>query len=552
MIMSSFPLNQLLAYPPFEAMLIAINEQEGTTLSPKHVTIDSIRPISTQAIGVTLKSIDADRAGGLGEVIVERIHLASVFNQPISVSIDGEILSHDVANIVSKRTGVVFDEGDILAEIIDPENGFMRAAPTSLRWYGSIPVLSDVKTIHLETVLPDYIPPLALELENISLSLGDLVNDWLEIGPVVANVPAIGLPVDHITLPPVVAAVPVDNLPVEEVTLPAPVVSVPTSELSDISIDVTLPPLRAGVPESFIGDYLPEEISLSVIIPPYEPVIRIVDISTLLGEYITLPPLTAENPTMALSTINLPDIRLPRPSVPPAGSGTVQLSDVLDDYLSMSSEWVLPAEEGNELPQFREPYEVLLRVDNPGNDDVSFFIRADDLNEVLPGSIVNDSPYTDYNKVGGGVVEVNIPDSPVVSVPAIKWDWSDHDAGGPGISVDTFDIDPAHITGVHIKYSRQMEGYPMAIEVSVSETPSNPGVVLPYQVFPSLTEGSEGCVVQHTDIGALAKFTVGPAIEYTEIPPALSNLHDNSVEVVQMRNLRLQLNHLAFTMTPLN
>lgn len=367
-----------------------------------------------------------------------------------------------------------------------------------------------------------------------------------------ASVPTIGLPVDHITLPSVVAMVPVDNLPVEEVTLPAPVVSVPTSELSDISIDVTLPPLRAGVPGSFIGDYLPEEISLSVVIPPYEPIIRIVDISTLLGEYITLPPLTAEIPTMALSTISLPDIRLPRPNVPPAGSGIVQLSDVLDDYLSMSSEWVLPAEEGNELPQFREPYEVLLRVDNPGNDDVSFFIRADDLNEVIPGSIVNDSPYTDYNKEGGGVFEVNLPVSPMVSVEALKLDWADYVAGGPGMSVGTFDIDPANITTVLIKYSSRMEGVQMAIEVSVSGTPSNPGVVLPYSFWPSFIEGSEGCQVQHADIGILAKFTIGTDAPVSELPPAFRDLVDNSIQITQLRYPRAQINHLAFTTTPLN
>lgn len=537
MIMSSFPLNQLLAYPPFEAMLIAINEQEGTTLSPKHVTIDSIRPISTQAIGVTLKSIDADRAVGLGEVIVERIHLASVFNQPISVSIDGEILSHDVANIVSKRTGVVFDEGDIIAEIIDPENGFMRAAPTSLRWYGSIPVLSDVKTMHLGTVLPDYIPPLALELENISLSLGDLVNDWLEIGPVVAAVPVVGLPIDHITLPPVVAAVPVDNLPVEDVTLPPPVVGVPTSELSDVSIDITLPPLRAGVPESSIGDYLPGEISLSVDIPPYEPSIRVVDISTLLNDYITLTPVIAENPTMALSTISLPDIRLPRPSVPQAGSGTVQLSDVLDDYLSMSSEWVLSAEEDVGLPQFREPYEVLLMADDPNNPDISYIIRAADLNTVLPGSIVEDYVYELSNLLGGGEFEINLPDSPAIDVEAIRLDWREaYEGTGSGIHTGVFTVTPNYIRIILVKFSPVMNDTWMTVKLTANDPVVGGDAVSRYMLIPSFRDESENYDIIHTELNEWLRFYNAPSVDESR-PDSVRYLLDNSLGIQKINKI---------------
>jgi len=144
--MANFTLEQLLQYHPYDALLIAYNDIHASTLNPRYVELVGVVDNGSSAL-VTLKARQGSpddgefRFSNQCEIEVIRLDLSELFGETLTVEYSGEIVSHDVANIISKRTGVVFDASDFEAVVITPENNQLVAAPTSLRWYGQLTIL---------------------------------------------------------------------------------------------------------------------------------------------------------------------------------------------------------------------------------------------------------------------------------------------------------------------------------------------------------------------------------------------------------------------------
>lgn len=145
--MANFTLEQLLQYPPYEALLIAFNDTHGTTLNPRFVQLDKVvaseGPVARVRIKATsvLPNKEDQRFSNQTELQVTRLDLADLFNQSFAIPYSGEIVSHDVARVISQRTGVLFEEADFVTEVITPTNNVLKAAPTSLRWYGQLTIV---------------------------------------------------------------------------------------------------------------------------------------------------------------------------------------------------------------------------------------------------------------------------------------------------------------------------------------------------------------------------------------------------------------------------
>jgi len=145
--MANFTLDQLLQYPPLEALLIAFNDTHGTQLNPRFVTVDQVFASAGPEVIVRLSAIqaapnaEANRFINSCDITVVRQDIGEVFGHSFTVDYSGEIVSHDVASIITRRTGVVFAADDFLTEVITPETNRLVAAPTSLRWYGELAIL---------------------------------------------------------------------------------------------------------------------------------------------------------------------------------------------------------------------------------------------------------------------------------------------------------------------------------------------------------------------------------------------------------------------------
>lgn len=144
--MSNFPLEQLLQMSPFEAMLIAYNEEHGTQLNPRFIAIDQILSSDGPTLSLRLKARtdlpnkDDQRFSNACIITVERLNFADLFTAPFIVPYGEAITSFDVGRNITQKTGVVFDENDFISDVITPDNPIVRAGLHSLRWYGELTV----------------------------------------------------------------------------------------------------------------------------------------------------------------------------------------------------------------------------------------------------------------------------------------------------------------------------------------------------------------------------------------------------------------------------
>ena len=142
--MSNFSLEQLLQMDPYEALLIAYNEEHGTQFNPRYVVLDAIVGSDGPQLTVRLKARadlpnkDDQRFSGTCTITVNRLNLADFFVDPFVIPYDTNITSLDVGNTINARTGIVFDENDFIRTIVTPESDMVEASPSSLRWYGQL------------------------------------------------------------------------------------------------------------------------------------------------------------------------------------------------------------------------------------------------------------------------------------------------------------------------------------------------------------------------------------------------------------------------------
>lgn len=144
--MANFTLEQLLTYPPLEAMMIAYNEVYGTQFNPRYIAVDNVVGGVGQDIVVRLKPFDivpgpeVNRFEGTCDITVKRLNLAEFFPRPFVIDYFGEIVTSDVAKYITERTGIVFSESDFDSEVLTPDNPILRASVNSLRWYGQMTI----------------------------------------------------------------------------------------------------------------------------------------------------------------------------------------------------------------------------------------------------------------------------------------------------------------------------------------------------------------------------------------------------------------------------
>ncbi len=144
--MSNFSLEQLLQWPPVEALMIAYNDKFGTQLNPRYVEIVHVIPGDDGQAVVKLKARDVlpnaedRRFFNSGSFSIQRLDLGALFDNVFVIEQLDRIMSRDVARIITQRTGVVFDANDFIEDILTPENNVLRASPYSLRWYGELTI----------------------------------------------------------------------------------------------------------------------------------------------------------------------------------------------------------------------------------------------------------------------------------------------------------------------------------------------------------------------------------------------------------------------------
>lgn len=166
--MANFSLEQLLKYTPFEALLIAYNEQHGTTLNPRYVALDSVLSSNGRNATVRLKARadlpnqEEKKFTNQGDIIIERLNIGELFNEPFYLRYAGRIVARDVATAITKVTGVVFDENDFIEDIITVSNNKLKASPNSLRWYGEMTIYHEDR-MSLVGLLDPILPELELE-----------------------------------------------------------------------------------------------------------------------------------------------------------------------------------------------------------------------------------------------------------------------------------------------------------------------------------------------------------------------------------------------------
>ena len=181
--MPNFSLVQLLKYPPFEALLIAFNDVHGTTLNPRYVEIDGIPSAIGRSVQVKLKArtdlpnAEEKKFFSEGTIVVDRLNLSELFNEPFYLDFPGEVVSHDVANAITRVTGIVFDRSDFVDEVINLTNTRLKAAPTSLRWYGEIEIkyAGQLDPVPLAGVLSSTVPSLQCDVSIPTLTLAQVL-----------------------------------------------------------------------------------------------------------------------------------------------------------------------------------------------------------------------------------------------------------------------------------------------------------------------------------------------------------------------------------------
>ncbi|MNP89219.1 hypothetical protein D3C85_16230 [compost metagenome] len=142
--MANFSLVHLLKYDPFEALLIAYNDVHGTSLNPRYVMLDSVTPSLGRDVTVRLKARpdipneEEKKFSNVGEITVRRLDLTALFGEQFELEHVGEVVSHDVAKVIARVTGIVFDQNDFIDDVITIENNVLKASPVSLRWHGTL------------------------------------------------------------------------------------------------------------------------------------------------------------------------------------------------------------------------------------------------------------------------------------------------------------------------------------------------------------------------------------------------------------------------------
>ena len=144
--MANFPTERLLGFTPYEGLLIQFNEVHGTSLTPRYIELVSVNGTSGPLATVTLRAKDTlpnkeeKRFSGHCTFQLQRLDLASLFPDGVSVILAEGLLSHDIARIVGERTGIVFDSSDFDDVLVTVDDPVLQASIHSLRWYGQLTI----------------------------------------------------------------------------------------------------------------------------------------------------------------------------------------------------------------------------------------------------------------------------------------------------------------------------------------------------------------------------------------------------------------------------
>lgn len=141
----NFTTEQLLQLPPFEAALIAYNDQHGTQLNPRFVELDGVVNNDGSWVTIRLKAREDNpnkedrRFNGQCTITIERLDLGETIGT-VKIPYIDSITTPDVGSNITKQVGIIFDENDFIKDVITETNTVVRANPESLRWYGEMTV----------------------------------------------------------------------------------------------------------------------------------------------------------------------------------------------------------------------------------------------------------------------------------------------------------------------------------------------------------------------------------------------------------------------------
>lgn len=146
--MVTFTTEKLLTFTPEQALTIAINNALQLSLHPHYVTytvkdsVDAKRATVEVAAKQTEPNVSDVRVKNKGTVVLRRIDLTEFFGMNYRIDYDQAIHTRDVARIITDRTGILFDDRDFVDAVLTPGTNVLTANPQSLRWVGSLTIVS--------------------------------------------------------------------------------------------------------------------------------------------------------------------------------------------------------------------------------------------------------------------------------------------------------------------------------------------------------------------------------------------------------------------------
>lgn len=154
----TYTLSDLLATPPWEALINVVNHRYVLGLDPNTTRLVAFTPVSGTTTDVTLSASRTSAAWNLLPAFdqqtfgYERLDLATHYpDGTVTLDPTGWTTSADMVDALSNQTGVVFDDRDFTHEELPwvnddgtvetvPETYQLSAGPWSLRWIGRVVV----------------------------------------------------------------------------------------------------------------------------------------------------------------------------------------------------------------------------------------------------------------------------------------------------------------------------------------------------------------------------------------------------------------------------
>ncbi len=151
---------RLLRYDPETAVLIIANERNDLHLRKEFARVSERQPGANGLMTVVIRGTPSTDEGlvsnfsGELSMTYQRLNLSTDLGE-ITLQIAPPVTVRSALRKLSERTGIKFEDGEIIDDLIDTHSYTLHADPESLRWYGSV----NINLIELTDYIPDPIDP---------------------------------------------------------------------------------------------------------------------------------------------------------------------------------------------------------------------------------------------------------------------------------------------------------------------------------------------------------------------------------------------------------